>query len=138
METLRSVMEIVALAAASTLCVYLIIVLARVKSVLEFIDQDLRKISEKAAPILENLAVITARVKDVAETISDQVDAVKLSIASLKEVADNIVAFERRVQEILEEPVTHTVESIAALFRMVQGFIDRLPFSSRLRAEKVS
>ena len=102
METFLLVMQIIALAAVTALCVYLITVLVRVRSLLETIEHDFREMSTKAIPVLENLESITDKIKSITESIGEQVDAVRDSISSMKDVADSIAAFERRVQEHIE------------------------------------
>ena len=135
METVLLVMQIVALATVSALCIYLIAVFVRVKSLMDIIETDIKEISARAIPVLENLEVITNNVKIITETISEQVDSVKYSIGSLREITDSIVAFERRVQERIEEPVMDTIATFTSIFKGVQSLIERLPFVSRLRAQ---
>ncbi len=126
MDSLRVVMEIIAYAAATALCLYLIVILGRVRDILIIMEKDLREISAKAIPVMENLEVITDRVKTVTESVDEQVDIVRGAIDSLKEIAENIVAFERRVQEKIEEPVMDTVSTFAAIFKGVRTFVGRL------------
>jgi len=135
METALLVMEIIALAAVSTLCVALVVVLIRVKNLLGIVEHDLKAVSAKAIPVLENLESITGNVKLVTDAVSEQVDSIRDSFASLKEVTESLVSFERRIQETIETPVMDTVDTIASLFRGIQNLIERLPFLSRLRAQ---
>ncbi|HTK81569.1 MAG TPA: hypothetical protein VL633_04705 [Bacteroidota bacterium] len=135
METALLVMEIIALAAVSTLCVALVVVLIRVKNLLGIVEHDLKAVSAKAIPVLENLESITGNVKLVTDAVSEQVDSIRDSFASLKEVTESLVSFERRIQETIETPVMDTVDTIASVFRGIQNLIERLPFLSRLRAQ---
>jgi len=120
------IFEVIALASLSVLCMYLISVLVRLRSVLTIVEDDIRELSAKAIPVLENLEIITDKVKNIAESIDEQVDIVKQSISSVKQIADNIVDFERRVQERIEEPVMETVGTIAALVKGVRTFVTRM------------
>ena len=138
METINLVLVIVGivtLVTVSALCIYLITVLVRVRSILDVIEHDIKEISSRAIPVLENLEIITDKVKIITETIGEQVDSVKHSISSLREITESIVTFERRVQERIEEPVTDTIATFASIFKGIQSFIERLPFVSRLRAQ---
>src|SRR5689334_1535152 len=126
MESLLVVMEIVALAAAAALCVYLIIVLVRVRDLLALISRELREIGARAIPVMENLEVITDRVKGITENLDEQVDIVKGAVSAFRGVADSIVEFERRIQERIEEPVLESVGTLAALFKGVRTFVARL------------
>ncbi len=119
MESIRTVVETVALLSASALCLYLIVVLSRLKDLLTLLQKDLSEIGAKAKPVFENLQVITEKLKSVSGKIDDQVGLVKGSLESVKSAADNIVAFEQRIQESLEEPVLR-------LSSMVGAFVNRL------------
>ncbi len=122
MESLRYVVETVALLSASALCIYLIIVLARLKDVLILIQKDLSEIGAKAKPVFENLEVITEKLKSVSGKIDDQVGLVKGSLESVKYAADNIVSFEQRIQESLEEPIVRLSNMVAAFVNRIASY----------------
>lgn len=126
MDILFIIMQIVALACLSALCVYLILVLVRVRATLASVEKDFKELSSKAIPVFENLEVITEKVKSITESIDEQVEMVKDSIRSVKEVAENIVSFERKVQQRIEEPVLETVSVFVSLFKGVRAFFERL------------
>lgn len=125
-DTILPIFEIIALAALSVVCIYLVAFLIRLRSTMSVIAEDVKEVSSKAVPVLENLEVITERVKHVAESVDEQVDAVKDSINSMKAIADSIVSFERKVQERIEEPVIETVGTLAAVIKGVRMFVARL------------
>lgn len=125
-DTILPIFEIIALAALSVVCIYLVAFLIRLRSIMSVIAEDVKEVSSKAVPVLENLEVITERVKHVAESVDEQVDAVKDSINSMKAIADSIVSFERKVQERIEEPVIETVGTLAAVIKGVRMFVARL------------
>ena len=125
-NTLVMIFEVIALAALSVVCFYLISVLVRVRTILTIVAEDVKELSAKALPVLENLETITERVKHVTESIDEQVDTVKDSINSIKIIADSIVHFERKVQERIEEPVIETVGTLAAVLKGVRMFVARL------------
>jgi uncharacterized protein YoxC len=126
MDTLLVLMEIIALGALTVLCVYLITVSIRVKSILQIVESETKTVAAKAIPVLNNLEIITEKIKSVTENIDEQVVLVKSSISSIKEIADNIVNLERRVQERIEEPVMETVGTLAAVVTGIRAFITRL------------
>ncbi|MBA4313351.1 MAG: hypothetical protein C0417_12065 [Chlorobiaceae bacterium] len=126
MDTLLVLMEIIALAALTVLCIYLITVFIRVKSILQIIESETKTVVAKAIPVLNNIEIITEKIKSVTENIDEQVVLVKSSISSIKEIADNIVNLERRVQERIEEPVMETVGTLAAVVSGIRAFITRL------------
>jgi uncharacterized protein YoxC len=107
-ETLLVVAQVLALLCLSALCIYLIVVLLRLRSVLNGIEKDFKEMTARAVPVLENMEFITSRVKSITESVDDQVLMVRESMSSIKDVADNIVALERRVQERVEGPILDT------------------------------
>lgn len=135
METARDVLLLIALGAVSALCVYLIIVLASVRRLVDSLQSELRAASSKALPVLDNLKVITDHVRNAAEAVSEHIDGVRGSIESFRHVAADIVELERRVQERIEEPLMDIIDSMTSLFRNAQALIDRIPFIGRSRAQ---
>lgn len=119
MESFRSVVELVALISASALCIYLIVVLVRVREILAILQKDLSEIGAKAKPVLENMLVVTDKLKSISTQVDDHVGMVKGSLESVKQAADNIVAFEQRVQDSLEEPLMR-------LTSVVGGFLAKI------------
>jgi len=125
-DTLLVVAQVLALLCLSALCIYLIAVLLRVRTVLNGIEKDFKEMTTRAVPVLENMEFITARVKSITESVDDQVMITRESISSIKEVADNIVALERRVQERIEGPILDTVGFVAAVLKGVRTFVERV------------
>ncbi len=126
MQDLLTIAEILALLCVSALCVYLIVVLARVKETLGHVERDVNDLAAHALPILENTEYITARLKSVAENVDDQVLTVRESIASIREIADNVVALERKIQERIEGPVLDGVSYLSAIVTGIRTFIQRV------------
>ena len=126
MELVLVIAQIVALLCLSALCVYMIVVLLRVRDILSNVERDIRDIATRALPVLDNMEYITARVKGIADNVDDQVSAVRDSIASVKQVAENVVEMERRVQERIEGPIIETVAFVSAVFKGVRTFFDRV------------
>jgi len=125
-ESLLVIAQIFALLCLSALCIYLIVVLLRVRDILAGVEKDLKEMTSRALPILENMEFITSRVKSIAENIDDQVMIVRESISSIRQVADNVVQLERRVQDRIEGPILETVAFVAALFKGVRTFVERV------------
>lgn len=126
MDLVLVIAQIVALLCLSALCVYMIIVLLRVRDILGNVERDIRDIATRALPVLDNMEYITARVKGITDSVDDQVSAVRDSIASVKQMAENVVEMERRVQERIEGPILETVAFVSAVFKGVRTFLDRV------------
>ncbi len=126
MEPVLVIALIIALLCLSALCIYLIVVLVRVRDILNGAEKDFKELTSRAVPILENMEYITARVKSITENIDDQVMVVRESISSVKQIAENIVAMERKVQDRIEGPILDSVAFVASVFNGVRTFFDRL------------
>ncbi len=125
-NTILIIVEILALLCLSAVCIYLILVLVRLKDMLAVVEKDMKEITSRVLPVLENMEYITARVKSITENIDDQVMIVRDSIGSVREIADNIVALERKVQERIEGPILDSVAFVAALFKGVRSFLEKV------------
>ncbi|MBX2989688.1 MAG: DUF948 domain-containing protein [Bacteroidetes bacterium] len=126
METALLIAQLVALVAVTAVCIFLILVLIRVREMLSKIERDISAVTERTMPVLENIDYISSRVKNITDNIDDQVLMVRESMGSIREIADNIVALERQVQSRIEGPILDTVALIAALVKGVKAFTSRL------------
>jgi uncharacterized protein YoxC len=126
MEDFAVVVQMLSNLAIIALCIFLITFVVRLRTILQTIETDVREMSNKALPIMDNLEVITDKVRNVSENIDDQVELVKDSINSVREIADNVVDLERRIQTRIEEPVLETIGTIAAVLKGVRTFFVRL------------
>ncbi len=126
METILVVTQILALLCLSALCIYMIVVLLRVREILSNLERDIKEMTTRAVPILENMEFITARVKTITENIDDQVNSVRESIVSMRQVAMNVVDLERKMQERIEGPILEGVAFVSAIFKGVRTFVERV------------
>lgn len=118
METVLQIVQVIALISLTALCVYLIVILSRLR-------RDLSDFAQRSKPVLENLAFITEKLKSTAQKIDDHVDIVKSSLTSLKNVADNVLVLEERVQQRLEEPILQVASIIGAIVSSLGVFFER-------------
>ena len=126
MQDILVIVQIVVLLALTVLCIYLVTVLVRVRNILSIFENDLKEVSAKAIPILDNLEVITSKIRTVTENIDEQIEIVKASIRAVREVADNIVKFEQRIQSSIEEPVFESIGAVVAFIKGIRAFFNRL------------
>jgi uncharacterized protein YoxC len=124
--TLLIIAGIIALLCLAAVSIYLILVLIRLKEVIAVMEKDLKEVTTRVLPVLDNMEYVTARLKSITENIDDQVMIVRESIGSVKEIADNIVAIERKVQERIEGPILDSVAFVAALIKGARTFFERV------------
>lgn len=126
MNSLFMIAQIILVLSLSALAVYLVVVLTKVRSILGHIETDVKEVSVRVIPVLENLEVITSKLRSITANVDDQMTIVKSSVQSIKEIADNIVEFERRVQERVEAPVLEVAGIVGSVVRGIAAFINRL------------
>lgn len=120
------VAQLLASVAAAVACVFLVLALIRLKSVLTNIEEDIKMVTERAMPVLENIDYISERIKNISDNIDDQVMVVRESVGSLREVVDNVVDLERKIQSRIEGPLLDTVSTAAAVVKGVKTFVQRM------------
>lgn len=126
MDTLLLTVQILALLSLSALCIALIVLVVRLKDFVGVLEKDVREVSVRAIPVLDNLEVITTRVKGMTEQMEDQVQAITESFSSVKAIADNIVDLERRVQARVEGPLLESLGTVAAVIKGLRTFVQRI------------
>ena len=126
MNSLLMISQIILVLSLSALAVYLVVVLSKVRAILGHIETDVKEISVRVIPVLENMEVITSKLRSITANFDDQMTIVKSSVQSIKEIADNIVDFQRRVQERIEAPVLEVAGIVGSVVRGIAAFINRL------------
>jgi uncharacterized protein YoxC len=126
MQDILIITQVVALLCLSALSIYVIVVLLRVRDILNNVEKDFKEMTTRAIPILDNLEFITARVKGITENIDDQVASVRESIGTIRQMAINVVELERKVQERIEGPILEGVAVAAAIVKGVRTFLERV------------
>jgi uncharacterized protein YoxC len=121
-ETLVELSKIAALLSASALCIYLIIVLIRLKAVLETFQHEIVELNKYLKPVLENLAIVSDKMRAIASKIDDQVNMVNGVFTAFRRITDNIVHFEENIQELLEKPFSQFGSLLSTLFSRFGSF----------------
>jgi uncharacterized protein YoxC len=125
MESVLVIAQILALLCLSALCVYLIVVLIRLRDVLSGFEKDMKELTTRAIPVLDNMEYITGRIRGITDSIDDQLASVRESLTSVRHIAENVMAFERRVQERVEGPILEGVAVIAGVFKGLRAMVER-------------
>jgi len=125
-NSLFMIAQLILVLSLSVLAVYLVVVLTKVRAVLGQIETDVKEVSARLIPVLENMEVITSKLRSITANFDDQMTIVRTSVQSIKEITDSIVEFERRVQDRVEAPVLEVAGIIGSVVRGVAAFINRL------------
>ena len=126
MNNLLMFAQIILVFSLAGLAIYLFIVLAKVKTLLVQIESDVKNVSARVIPVLENMEVITSKLRSITANFDDQKTIITSSVQSIKEIADSIVDFERRVQDRIEAPVLEVAGILGSVVRGIAAFINRL------------
>ena len=126
MELVVMIAEVIVLLSLAGVAVYFIVVLTRVKSILGNIETDIKEISVRIIPVLDNLEVITSKLRSILENVDDQMMIVKNSVESVRTITDNIIEFERRIQDQIEGPVLEIAGAIGSVVRTITALINRV------------
>ncbi len=118
--------QIILVFSLAGLAIYLVMVLAQVKTLLVQIESDVKNVTARVIPVLENMEVITSKLRSITANFDDQMTIVTNSVQSIKEIADSIVEFERRVQDRIEAPVLEVAGILGSVVRGIAAFINRL------------
>jgi hypothetical protein len=124
-ELALMIAQILVLLSLAGVAIYFVIVLMKARGILGSIENDIREVSTRAIPVLENLEVITAKLRSITENFDDQMVIVRDSVQSIRTVTDNIVDFERRVQEQIEAPVLEVAGVIGSIVRTLSALNSR-------------
>lgn len=126
MENVLLIAQIVVLFALSGLSIYFILVLVKLRELLGTFDTNLREVSSRAIPTLENLEIITSKLRAIVENFDEQIALLRTSVETIRSVADNVAAFERRVQEAIESPVMEVMSTLGGIIRGFTTFLGRI------------
>jgi hypothetical protein len=124
-ELALMIAQILVLLSLAGVAIYFVLVLMKARGILGSIENDIREVSTRAIPVLENLEVITAKLRSITENFDDQMTIVRDSVQSIRTITDNIVDFERRVQEQIEAPVLEVAGVVGSIVRTLSALISR-------------
>jgi hypothetical protein len=124
-ETLVQLSKIAALLSASALCLYLIVVLVRVKAVLETLQIEIIDLNKHLKPVLENLAIASDKLRMIASKIDDQVNMIQGVFVAFRRITDNVVNFEEHIQDILEKPFVQISSMFGSILGRVGSFFGK-------------
>ncbi len=117
--------QIIVLLLLSGMSIYAIIVLIKLRDLLGTMDKNLKEVTFRMLPTLENLEVITKKIRVIVENFDEQVAMLKSSVETVKGIAENVAAFERRVQDAIESPVMEVMNTIGGVIRGFTSFFNR-------------
>lgn len=126
MESFLLIAQILVLLSLSALAIYLVVVLSKVKDMLNTVEINIKEVSARAIPVLENMEALTAKLRSITDNIDDQMALIRTSLQTLRDVTENISRFERKVQDHIEGPVMEVATAVGGFIRGVAGFLHKV------------
>lgn len=126
MELFLLIAQILVLLSLSALAIYLVVVLSKVKDMLNTVELNIKEVSARALPVLENMEALTAKFRTITDSIDDQMSLIRTSLQTLRDVTENISRFERKVQDHIEGPVMEVASVVGGFITGVAGFLQKV------------
>jgi uncharacterized protein YoxC len=125
-ESFLLVAQILVLLSLSALAIYLVVVLSKVKDMLNTVELNIKEVSARAIPVLENMEALTAKLRTITDSIDDQMSLIRTSLHTLHDVTENISRFERKVQDHIEGPIMEVASVVGGFISGVAGFLHKV------------
>ena len=126
METVLLIAQIIVLLALSGLAIYFITVLVKLRELLGTVDTNLKDVTAKTLPTLDNLEAITSKLRAVVENFDEQMAMLRSSVETIRSVTDSVADFQRRVQSAVESPIMEVMNTIGGIIRGFVSFLSRI------------
>jgi len=125
-ETVLLIAQIIVLLCLSGAAIYLITVLIKFRELLGTVDKNLKDVTAKALPTLENLEVITSKLRSVVESFDEQLAMLRSSVETIRSVTDSVADFQRRIQSAIESPIMEVMNTIGGIIKGFTSFLSRM------------
>jgi uncharacterized protein YoxC len=125
-ESFLLIAQILVLLSLSALAIYLVVVLSKVKDMLNTVEINIKEVSARAIPVLENMEALTAKLRTITDSIDDQMSLIRTSLQTLRDVTENISRFERKVQDHIEGPIMEVASVVGGFISGVANFLHKV------------
>ena len=126
METFVLIVKIIALLSLSGAAIYFIMMLVKLRELLGTVNTNLKDVTAKTLPTLDNLEVITSKLRAIVENFDEQLAMLRSSVETIRSVTDSVAEFQRRVQTAVESPVMEVMNTIGGIIRGFTSFLSRI------------
>lgn len=126
MESFLLIAQILVLLSLSALAIYLVVVLSKVKDMLSTVEVNIKEVSARAIPVLENMEALTGKLRTITDNIDDQMTMIRNSLQTLRDVTEKIARFEQKVQDHIEGPVMEVASVVGGFISGIAGFLHRV------------
>ncbi len=116
------VFTVILLAAASALCISLIVYLNRISRSIKNIEAEVRDLSSDVKPLLSSTTELSDKLNHISEEAGKQLNTTKNIVAKVDDRIDTILLLEERFRSIFEGSILDFLKNISAIASGVNAF----------------
>jgi uncharacterized protein YoxC len=117
-----TVFEIILLAAASCLCVALIIYLRKIASSFDGLQQEIKHLSDRLKPLIVSTTELSEKLHKISDELKEPVEKVKDIVTNVKERVDQILLVEEKIRGGFENSVSGMIKNLSSVANGVSTF----------------
>ncbi len=117
-----SIFTIILLAAATCLCVALIVYLKKITQSFEGLREDVRTLADEFQPLINTVTELSEKLTRLSEDLSEPVHTAKKIMYNVKDRVDTILELEEKLRGGFEGSVSGLIKNLSALTNGVSTF----------------
>lgn len=117
-----TVLNVILLISASSLCLALIYYLYKITKSFEEIKNDVKELAADMKPLIVSTTELSERLSTITSEARGQMQLTRNMISNIKHRVDMILGFEERIRRGIEEPVLSLVRNVSAIVNGVNAF----------------
>lgn len=117
-----TVLNVILLISASSLCIALIYYLYKITKSFEEIKNDVRELASEMKPLIASTTELSERLSNITSEARGQMQMTRDMVMNVKHRVNMILGFEERIRRGIEEPVLGLVKNFSAVVNGVNAF----------------
>ncbi len=117
-----TVLNVILLISASSLCIALIYYLFKITKSFEEIKNDVRELASEMRPLIASTTELSERLSNITSEARGQMQMTRDMVMNVKHRVNMILGFEERIRRGIEEPVLGLVKNFSAIVNGVNAF----------------
>lgn len=117
-----TVLNVILLISASSLCIALIYYLYKITKSFEEIKNDVKELAADMKPLIASTTELSESLSTITAEARGQMQLTRNMVSNIKHRVDMILGFEERIRRGIEEPVLSLVRNVSAVVNGVNAF----------------
>jgi uncharacterized protein YoxC len=117
-----TVLNVILLISASSLCIALIYYLYKITRSFEEIKNDVKELASEMKPLIASTTELSERLSNITLEARGQMQMTRDMVMNVKHRVNMILGFEERIRRGIEEPVLGLVKNFSAVVNGVNAF----------------